>query len=285
MSVSVGILDDYAHREYTPEDFARAYEASPPVCRAWIKKLTARLFALQPPYGRTAVRKEVDFSQGFQASWLEAPVRTTVLFLDGASSAVQAAAAVLPPVLAGSENVAAVWVDNGPVMPDDILAAMELCGLERVLSLSRKEASEFLELLRAESSARSICLYGGDEASNDRLAVDLRLSEVDRFAVYTEQEGEFDPNVLAWAHPNASFEVHGPAAGSLAEGAFVATGKTWESFASAGTEAAFVALSRIREAAGLFPLVLGPGHEGCFFWPVLDNSIFRRRGLAVWNET
>lgn len=287
--------DWVADYRVSDELFSRSYEAMPGERRAWVKKTAARLHALLGGMTDPSTSVRTEHRQGFVS--LENSVRNlcAVLFLDNTcTSASKVAAAAVPMVLSGIQDVCAVRVGDAPPEPDEVFAALELSGVETVVHLDDAGARAFAENLSDGCSA-SVLFQGHGEALQS-LAVacgyaspPLRLWKPflhDRIAVWAGDGVEWDYQTLAWANPCVKIDLYGEH-GAIAnlpqtfyrrEGGFGAV-------LNEGYQVLYLPEERISSAQDMAQLVLGPGHEGCWVWPDLQPCFFQRRKLAIHSAT
>jgi len=204
-------------------------------------------------------------------------------------------AAILPPLLAGVEQVLVVRIhyarkDHSP-WPARLLTACELVGQELALDLNPDQAGALARTLAANSSAGLVLsLEEGRDPGKPAvgwLPVEARKAGVavwrprwdGRIGVWAPAKAEWDWDALLWAHPDAALTVWGNKRKGLPEG--VATRKgDLSAFLAQGYPAAFAPSDTQAEVLDGVALVLGPGHEGCWLWPDLEADLCRRRSVA-----
>ncbi|BBD07795.1 hypothetical protein [Desulfovibrio ferrophilus] len=278
------------------EAFSLAYNAMPGMRRAWIKKTAAQVHALIGPMRDRREDKCIAHRQGFSSHGVSAPMDCAVIFLDSTCvSPVQVAAAAVPLVLSGAKRMCAVRIEDGLAVSDDVLAALELVGLETVFQLSEPEARRFMERL-TETRSAAVLFFGQGTALNS-LAVaagyaapPLKLFKpfvTERLGIWAGAGGDWDYETLAWAHPCTMFDIWG-ARESLPDLPLNFSRKrgSFESFLREGYRALYVPEARLMESVGRAALALGPGQEGCWACPELTTDFFRAETLAIggWNE-
>lgn len=279
------------------EAFSQAYEALPGERRAWIKKGAAQIHAFVGPMRDSREMRCVSHRQGFDSRAVSAPADCAVIFLDSTCvSPVQVAAAAVPMVLSGARKICAVRIeeDETPVA-DDVLAALELVGLEAVFQVNEAGARAFMEML-VESGNAAVLFFGCGAAVTSMAvaagyaAPPLKLFKpfvVERLGIWAGAGGDWDWDALAWAHPCTMFEIWG-AREALPDlpPCFTRRRGSFKSFLDEDYPVLYVPQERLMDTAGLASLVLAPGQEGCWAWPDLSTSFFRARTLAIggWNR-
>lgn len=271
--------------------FARAYDGLDAVRRAWIKKTVAQVHALVGPMADPLQERHTGHRQGFGSRSLTRPLDCAVLFLDDTCvSAPQAVAAAVPMLLSGVPNPCAVRVQGGAPQADDVLAALELAGLETVFHLDEACARRFMTLLVEGGS--TVALFQGQGQALDSLrtaagyaAPPLRLWRpfaVERVGVLAGAGRQWDWATLGWAHGCAAVDVYGArtAIPGLPPGARRRPGGL-RALLDGGYPVVYVPGEHLDAALGAAPLVLGPGQEGCWVWPGLDARLFQRQSLAM----
>jgi len=273
--------------------FARAYARTPAVVRAWVKTLSAGLYPLMDPHGLTVRSGSALWDNGFSLDTRAVPVDAVVLFLDRTlDSPAQAAAAALPAVLAGAGGAVAVRVGPGGGRADAVLAALEICGLERVCRLDRAGALELLDHLSGLPGGAATLFLGSGRTLRDlagsvagRPGLGLwRRDPVNRIGVF-DPERSLDLAALRLMHPSADLEVW-PLPDEVPDlplGARPRNGSLTD-FLGQGYPVVCVSRDLVALALERAPLVLGPGAEGCFAWPGLVPGLFLRRGLALHRD-
>jgi hypothetical protein len=266
--------------------FADAYESLFAKHRAWLKKLAAETYAMIRPVKRAGDRSETRWSAGFVSAEESRIMARTLLFIDaGVSSPVQVAAAALPPILSGTAEIAAVRVGPGSDSPDSVLAALEMCGVENVYALDHAEARDCLAAALVDPDCACLMLgnadWFGGRLRHSRAFVWARR-EVRRMAVLIGPDGDFDYDAMAWAHPGAVFAVYGDTDADMPAG-FEPLSGGLPAMLETGPEVVFCSRPLSAWSCTEVPLVLGPGQEGCFFWPELTRRTFRRKSLSLWS--
>jgi len=283
-------------RIVSDEAFAHAYDSMPGERRAWIKKTAAQIHALIGPMRDGRELSCVSHRQGFESLRGSTPMDCAVVFLDSTCvSPVQVAAAAVPVVLSGARQLCAVRIEEGeePVA-DDVLAALELVGLETVFQLDEAGARLFVQHLVEMGSAAVLFFGQSTELSSMAVAAGYAAPPLKLFKPFVTEHlgfwagagGDWDWETIAWAHPCTMFDVWG-ARESLPDlpPSFQKKRGSFQAFLEAGYPALYVPEERLREAAGHASLVLAPGQEGCWAWPELSTCFFRKQMLAIggWN--
>lgn len=279
----VRLPDWLAAKSVTDDAFATAYEACTSAQRGWLKKCIALHFALS---GEAPVRSSIQCAYprlGVRTGCMQRPVDWCVLVLpyDVASPA-RALAAVMPALLASVSEVIVVrqgqdqaaTVDSWPA---GLLVGLELAGIRRVVDLTRQDTVELLKALLCGNSfgrvlALDSCIASGLSetlAAPDTLSRSVRywFGPRPRIGVLRSidepmaESGATLADVLAWAHPDVAPDV-------LADHVVMEEAVYDALLVSAKDQ------DMVRQAAGI---VLGPGVEGCWFWPDLDRGFFLRR--------
>ncbi len=273
------------------EVFAAAYAALPGARRAWLKKTIAQVHTLAGPMRDPRETGLTEHRQGFVSRRESLPLADAVLFLDETcTSAAMAVAAAVPMLLSGVARPCAVRLGQGEPVADEVLAGLELAGLETVFHLDEAAARKFMEHFTSGPGAAALFQGQGPALTQLRTAAGyaappLRIWKpftVDSVGVFAGAGTDWDFELLAWVHPCARIEVHGlrtavpglPPQCARARGGF-------EAMLGAGHAALYVPAARLDEAAGAARLVLGPGQEGCWAWPGLATDFFRSAHLAL----
>jgi len=282
--------------------FAVAYEATGDVDRARLKTCIARLHVL---YGQASLwgavgpgagdelerRIATRWRQGFTSLEHASPCAWTLLCVDASwASGPRLLAALLPALFAGVGSVAVLRVGGGGAWPPQVLAALELAGVETVADADPAAVPALLESLAAS---------GGSGGTTGRL---LLLGEhPDQLAALARPHGvpvwrdtlpptigiascgddinESDrPNraALRAAHPDATF-VDVPALPESTSHAAPPAPPASLAHLSAVACAPAHAGGWLAHAG----LVLGPGHEWCWMHPALTPAWFARRSVAL----
>lgn len=276
--------------------FDAAYDGLSGERRAWIKKTAAQLFEMSGAGDRRSSLAQTCWTQGFRSSVRTEPVDGALLLLDpSCGSAVRAAAAALPAVASGVPS-AAVCLGGDPV--PDILAALELCGLETVALLDAGDVPRLVEHVMLGAVRLAVLVLGAGQACEEAAAMafaapGLRVwtpwtfpSPVagPDFGIWAGDGAAWDLDLVAWAHAGHAVSVWTPpgesASGPL-PGGMVAEQGGFDAFLAAGHRALLVPGRRADQACGAADLVLGPGQEACWAWPGLTPDFFLRRRLRL----
>lgn len=293
------LLPDFA-LEHALDDlaFAAAYDVVSVQRRAWLKKCIARLHVWHGEERTTGLERVATWRQGFVSEERLEPLPWAMVTLDpGVLSPVRCLAAVLPPLLAGVGQTLVVRVhadkdeqDQRP-WPARLLTAFELAGQEFVLDLTAAQTAKLARTLavltgpglivcleESRDSARPALAWLSDEARKAGVAV-WRPRWDGRIGIWAPDGAAWDWDTLHWAHPDAVTTVWGNRTEALPSGFTARKGKM-SSFLKEAYTAAFVPSDAQAEALDRVPLVLGPGHEGCWLWPDLTLGLCRRRSVA-----
>lgn len=268
--------------------FAASYDSLTPLHRAWLKKLAAETHAVMAPSKQAMRREDKLFRQGFTTSVVARKASGALLFIDsGITSPVQVAAAALPPIFCGAGEVAAIRVKYDGNPADPILAALEICGVENVFVLNERDAGDCLREALADRDCACLCLGGGDWYQGpwrESGALTWRRREAGEMAVLAHPGSNLDFGIMAWAHPGARFQVYGGGGEDLPAG-FTHVSGGIEALLETSPDVVFSSISQPWEAASRVPLILGPGQEGCFFWPELTSRCMDIESLEVRDES
>lgn len=267
--------------------FAAAYDLLEPERRAWIKKLAAQLHVLAEPEKRLHRRDESTWATGFSTSIFRYPVTSALLFIDSdVVSPVQVAAAALPPLFCGARSLTAVRVGTGSDRPDFVLATLEMCGVETVYALEPGGAADCLAAALCDRNSAVLILGQADWCDgslNGSAAFVWRRPQIREMAVLADPESDLDYETMAWAHPDGRFRVYGSVGENMPKG-FELAGQETEEIEAGEAEVLFASSLPSVEVSEKFSLVLGPGQEGCFFWPeLIDPRIYARR-MTIWDS-
>lgn len=280
----------------------RAYERVSAVERSWLKTCIAQLHSVygQSDTGSRCV--ETIHSQAYHSLFSTRPMSWSLVILDGSmASGPRSLAAILPPLLAGVQDVLIVRAaPSKSPWPHAMLAGIELAGVEQCAQLGQRALNELLLHLVAPEQA----LHGPgliimpQPVALIRRDVLLHLAEAPHcnlwrsgwsgeIGVYPE-EIEWDMEALTWAQPDAVIRCHAPesysglavfngvlpqtlALATPDRGAFLARHYAW----------AFAPRTMHKEVLEHGCLALGEGEEGCWLWPGLSPDIFVRFAAGV----
>ena len=254
--------------------FARAYARVPDLDRARIKTGIAAVFAACGSPMPRLRRSEAVLGHDLVLTRSDAPLDFAVIVCGPRfASPARLVAAVLPALCAGVPEVAAVRV--GGAWPQELLVALELCGVETACRLGPRALAGMWALLAAKGSGALVLLDG---APRPALAAcpGIVLHEAvtcGKALVSDSPQERLDREALAFAQPDLEFvdaaSLPGDAPDALAQGAVSGYDAV---YAGSGADPAFA------EAA---PLCLGPGRESFWLWPQLPPEAFRRVRIAA----
>lgn len=279
--------------EYCASDrmFEAAYESLAPKYRARFKQNIALLHAVYGVDDIVVQSAESTLRQGHTIlSKSSCPSWTAIIVDSPLYSPVCLQAAVLPPVFLSGTNVFVFRVGD---FPQDhwTLPAMELAGVENVFTV-KPDMFESLFCEFAEPASGAVIVLRSPESTKETNTVDEGISAclnsndfkvfeipyVFEIGVWNDQQ-LFDVELLADLHPETRIDVWGGETESESERLNRRKG-SFEDFIQYDYSAVFVPEPAVEEALASFPLVFGPGYEGCWFWPELDIHLFRQKRRA-----
>lgn len=278
----------YLEKNRVPEEaFAEAYAAVSDVERSWIKKNIAQLYAFHSPNGREQTRNASRWSAGFQSIVHLRPKDWAILILAGKSaSPCRLVAALLPALTHGVGNILAVLLDKADPKPLQ-LVALELCGLDMVCALNRRQIKNLLAFLEQSRTRGAVldpdhllpesCL---PENWRDAMAL-WRPAALRRMGLWTETSDQWDWQALAWNHPGMTIDVWGKPPKKLPQGFALVRGDQG-AFFNAGYQVLGVPLPFLAKCPSPgCDFMLTPGQEGCWLWPDLHREIFLTRAVCL----
>lgn len=290
-------LPDFA-LEHAQDDsaFAAAYDVVSAEQRAWLKTAIARLHIWYGENKTASIDRVAAWRQGFISEERVEPLSWALVALEpDFRSPSRLLAAILPPLLAGVEQVLVARVHDGrkdhKPWPARLLTACELAGQELALDLTREQMGALAKTLAEDSGAGLVLsLEEGRDPDNPAVAwlpVEARKAGVavwrprwdGRIGIWAPARADWNWEALAWSHPDAELEVWGAKRKGLPKAVTMRKGNIGD-FLGQSYCAAFVPSDGQAEALDGIPLVLGPGHEGCWLWPDLEAGLCRRRCVA-----
>ncbi len=279
---------DYLDKHKVSEEaFAEAYSVISDPERFWIKKNIAQLYALGSPDAREQTHTTSRWTVGFQSFVHIRPRDWAILTLAGKSaSPSRLVAALLPTMTSGVNNILAIMVDEDNPRPLQMVA-LELCGLDMVCSLNRRQTQNLLAFL-AQSGTKGVVLDPDHLLSqaclpeNWREAMALwRPALPRRMGIWTEGPSQWDWQALAWNHPGLTIDVWGKPPKKLPQG-FAWIREDQKAFFNTGYQVLGIP---VRFLAKVPPprcdLMLTPGQEGCWLWPDLHRELFLIRATCL----
>lgn len=270
--------------EFIPDDelFAIAYEDVGEKNRAWMKTSIARLFDWYGPRKELGGEELRRWQSGLISRTAHSPVDfSVVLFDDNLLSPARLLAALVPALGGGVKQVLAARVNSGTPWRKAVLTGLELAGQEMVVDLDDIQSRRLLGELREGQFTGSVTVLGPKAAAivAGEMRTASRMSfwrpRFSRFAsIWMEDENTFDLDVLAFIHPDMVFQVFG-ADIKLPANNFSYEGEGFQACLDALTDVAYLPSERMDAAMSKARLLLGPGQEGCWFWPDLHPDHFQ----------
>lgn len=274
----MSMFPDWIEARMVPDEaFAAAYDAVDPALRAVFKTGIARLYewyTLAPDMERS---ETVRWRAGFASTRWRRPREYAVIFFDDtALSPVQLTALLAPAMAARNPHLLAVYLGSGD-LPAPVLTAFELAGQEQVAVCTEDEAARLVDHLLATGKAGAAVTLGCGTAGRMALPVSARLGRWRaclgrEAAVWMDTGDEFDLTLLAACHPDTRFEAWG--ANDEAPEGFEPVSGGFEALLRRAPEVAYVPGNRLEAAMSRVPLVFGPGQEGMWLWPDLNQQLF-----------
>jgi hypothetical protein len=275
--------------ELVPEDelFGIAYEDVGEKNRAWMKTCIARLFDWYGPRKDVSGEEIRRWQSGLDTRTAHAPADfCVVLFDDNLLSPARLLAALVPALAGGVKQVLAARVFTGTPWRKAVLTGLELAGQEFVVGLDDTQSRRLLTELREGEHAGSVTVLGPKAAAivAGEMRTASRMSfwrpRFSRFAtIWMEDENSFDLETLAFIHPDMVFQVFG-AEVDLPANNFSYEGEGFDACMDALTDVAYLPADRMDAALNKARLLLGPGQEGCWFWPDLHPDHFQSHCTA-----
>ena len=261
---------------------AKAYARTGDRGRALLKSAIAQLYEAQEP-GRPSDHKTV---KRFRSGLIHSREHTTrpwylLALAPEIASGPQVLAALMPAIVRRIPHILVLRPRSRTGWPPAVLAALELCGVERVYSPPRAQVKSFLEFL-AENCGRGGLACLGDAAFWDRwaaLAQALRsgpalwLEPPAALGVWTRPGLEWDIPAMRFAHPQAVLEAFG---NGDAQGLPRQEGGL-EAFRAATFPAVYAPAGHRPASARVR---LGPGLEAFWDWPEDFTDLLERKRLA-----
>ncbi|MFW5487556.1 MAG: hypothetical protein ACNI3A_03920 [Desulfovibrio sp.] len=264
----------------------KAYESVGARGRSILKTSIAALYDAYPPDAvLSSSTRHAVFDSG-HIEFRRSPVQAVFIVFPSHVSAASLLALAVPAMTSGATEVVCICsAEKGNVPRHETLAALELAGVENILSCSGEKLSNFLR--------RS------DVAQGSTLCIGLALQSADMFF-----PSDFTPTLVGSPHLGVFFPEHAvenygvdfdaletafagdsvtlwnaPTCGEGTPHFFSCQTGSWEKFCSAGYEGVLVAQEFFEPAGKIFPLVLGPGCEGLWLYPQCRRELFLRQQL------
>lgn len=254
--------------------FARAYASVPDLDRARIKTGIAAVFAACGGPMPRLRRNEAALGHDLVLTRSDAPLDFAVIVCGPRfASPARLVAAVLPALCARVPEVAAVRV--GGAWPQELLVALELCGVETACRLGPRALASVWPQLAAQGSGALVLLDGAPRPALAACPGIARHDAVTRgkALVADGPEGRLDREALAFAQPDLELvdaaSLAGDAPATLAKDAISEYDAV---YVDDGADPAFAEAASLR---------LGPGRETFWLWPQLPPEAFRRVRIAA----
>lgn len=235
--------------------FEKAYETVSPARKALVKTALALAFAFAGDSRLSRRTSRRLFADGFGEIYRSEPAEAAaIVFPDDFGAAARICAAAAAPALAGVRRIFALSLGSDP--RDEILATLELCGVEDVFRVTPANLSRFRDEFCEDPRVRALFLGG--------------VATVPGRYFYAEKR---EP-VLALVDP----EIFNP------EDLLFATGTLPPRGAEERADAVYLSVARAESDEFPAPLRLTPGCEG--YWRFLDMppDFFRVHSLTLFPD-
>ncbi len=274
--MSAPSLSEPPGRPFFEEEWARAYEATPPRLRALCKQAVAAQHAL---FGEAPDREEHFFAREAQGLEVRLRIRPAAwaltVFAADYASAPRLLAALMPAILARVPHTPVFCIGGRP--RPELLCALELAGREQCRLISPAQAAELPAALPA-GPGRIVLLHGGDPdppGSPDPFAALRAAAAAAGIPCWEERRPPLlhladtgvDAELVRLAHPDARIEA--------------SPSHALHPVDDPAPDAVYCSARAAREFSGLCPLVLAAGMEGCWVHPGLAPDFFRIRAPAL----
>lgn len=263
-------------RLLSDDRFGTAYELAGPERRAFFKTCIARLWSWYERSDVAARDISIDWRNGMQSRVLSAPVDYFLLVIDDTVlSPSKVLAALVPALVAGVSEVLVARL--GDDWPDDILAALELAGVEQVISTDMDELDEMGGTL-LESGAFGAVIALGEGLAFDALSL---FDNTASTATWSPAWGDIadvwvdDSEVLddlATAYPDITFSVYNTS--DLPADSFTAMEGDEGVYLEETEEVCFVPNRLLDQLPEYVRLAFGDGMIGSWVWTDLPTSLF-----------
>jgi hypothetical protein len=236
--------------------FGDAYENTPARFRAWMKTEIAKLWNIYEAESPSHVSFRKSWNSGFSVEQTEIPDDVVILAFDSKTvSPVRILAALVPALVSGVKNIIAVHIGDGEIS-SSVLAAFELSGQERVVSVSVDSFHNLIEACCCDDFSTVVLDLCGAGPVNidDKLNIKYwRNPEITKIALCSEITKEIH-ELISFIHPDLDIIETSPT----------------------NLKGFYVAIVQDELLPGYKPkLILKSGHEGCWIWHSLTNSIFK----------
>ncbi len=266
-----------------------SYDFVGDVNRSWIKKFIAYLFSYYGHDSRTECVHKARERAGFVHERVSSPVPGVAVLADSHfKNWNRLLASVIPAAAAGTADILVFLIKNHEQPCPEILAALELAGVENIFLIDQQEIRSVAGVLSNARDAAIIDLCSrspvedifAKHPDNNHKYIRLFFDHRPRALVWTERDTTWDYDTLKWAHPDVEFTVSGPLAGK----------------APSGFTAAQAELHQLPIHS--YDLFLGPGDifrstriargfsrgmEPFWLWPEIDRNFFMINRV-YWKE-
>lgn len=276
--------DNLERWQVSDAHLARAYSRTGDRGRAFLKSSIAMLYESLEP-GAPTDRKTVKRFRSGLVQRREHSSRPWYLLVLGSevTSGPQVLAALMPAVVRRIPLIGVLRPRSRPGWAPEVLAALELCGVERIYTPPRAMIGDYIAFL-AETCGRGglACLgsavFWGRVAplvQSLRCGPSLWLEPPAALGVWTEPGLDWNIPAIRFAHPQAALTAYGPGEDiglprAVAESDF-------EAFQNAGFSAVYAPAGRRPASARLR---LGPGLEAFWGWPEDFSDLLERQRLV-----
>ncbi len=279
---------EYLDKHKIPENaFAEAYTVLSDIERSRIKQNIAQLYSMAPFAGYTETSISRQWAAGFHSRIHIRPKDWVLILLSGTySGPASLVSAVIPALTSGVSSVLAVFLAQAAWMPR-LLVSLELCGLESVCVLGKRQLRTLLSHLLPMPTRGVVLDPDGmlaDMSMPGNWPGDTTLWQAprhDTIGIWYEAGTRWDVQALAWNHPGLRIEIWGNGPQKLPPGCNRMSGG-WEDFCRNDFQAVGLPKNHLIKHPRLrCNLVLTPGQENCWLWPDMSPDLFRTRQAAL----
>ena len=261
---------------------AKAYARTGDKGRALLKSLIALLYeALEP--GQPSARKTVKryrsgllhSSEHSSRSWFVLALAPEV------TSGPQVLAALMPAVVRRIPHILVLRPRSRSSWPPAVLAALELCGVERVYSPPQACVKDYLEFLAASHGRGGLACLGNGSFFERMAAMaqtlgcgpSLWLEPPSALGIWTQPALEWNFEAMRFAHPQAALVAYGQG-----EAPGLTRHEGGPEVFRASTFAVVYAPAGFRPTTAL--VRLGPGLEAFWAWPHDFTELLERKRIV-----